>query len=454
MQRYLKRGCAVAIMLTFLLTMVPTSTTQAQTMFMGYTNGVQLFNTSGSSTGVTLTFYNPDGTTQASVPDTLAGNQSKTYFLINSTGSSNFKGSLVVTSSSQNIVSIANIAAPAGIANASVVGRSTGGTALRLPLLHKNNGGFYSWFSVQNAGNNNANITVNYSDSTSVTFNGLVPGAARTFYQANEAHNSAAFSAQITSGQPLIATVIQETPRMMLAYSGFTSAGPILPVFPLVNANNGGYVTGIQIQNNNSSSTQVTVSYQPTTVGTACTETQIIAANTSKTFALLVFDGDLTNNTGITTNCAAGQPFVGAAQVTANSAFSPLTAIVNQVNGSGFKAGSYAGFDTTVATHKVVFPLIMDRNGGYYTGFNIQHVGGPTSLVTCTFTNSSVTVPATLSNGQSLNHIQQNQIANGYVGSATCTAANSSVKLVGVVNELGNSVNLDQFLVYEGISLP
>lgn len=189
MQRSLKRGCGIAGLLAVLIAMLPASVTQAQTMFMGYTASVQLFNLSSSSTGVTLTFYNPDGTTQTPVPDTLTGNQSKTYFLINYSGSNNFKGSLVVTSNSQNIASLANIVAPGNIAAASVVGRSTGGTTLRLPLLHKNNGGFYTWFSVQNAGSSAANVTVNYSDSTSTSYNNLEVGAARTFYQANEAHN-------------------------------------------------------------------------------------------------------------------------------------------------------------------------------------------------------------------------------------------------------------------------
>jgi len=436
-----------------LLTIEPTSVVQAQTMFMGYTASVQLFNIAGSSTNITLTFYNPDGTTQASVTDTLQGNQSKTYFPVTSTGNS-FKGSMKATSSSQNIVSIANIVAPGSIAAAAVVGKSTGSTTVRLPLLNKNNGGFFTWFSVQNTGNSSANVSVQYSDNTNTSYNNLAAGAARTFYQANESHDSANFAAQITSAQPLVATVIQETPRVMLAYTGFTNAGPTLPVFPLVNTNNTGYVTGIQLQNNGSSSTNVTVSYQPSTAGTACTETQTIDASAVKTFALYVFDSDPNNNTGITTNCVAGQTFIGSAKVTTNSTSKPLAGIINQLNSNAFKAGAYTAFDVNAATHKVVFPLIMDRNGGYYTGFNVQHVGGSTSQVTCTFTNSSYTASANLSSGQSLNDIQLNKIANGYVGSATCTAANTGVKLVGVANQLGPGAAYDRFLVYEGINIP
>lgn len=66
----------------------------------------------------------------------------------------------------------------------------------------------------------------------------------------------------------------------------------------------------------------------------------------------------------------------------------------------------------------------------------------------------SVTVSANLSSGQSLTHIQNNQLANGYVGSATCTATDTSAKIVGIVNELGAGASYDRFLVYEGINIP
>ncbi len=453
MQRYWKRSCSIATLLAMLLSALYAFPSHAQTMFRGYTASVQLFNTSSSSTGITLIFYNPDGTQAGStVSDTLSGNQSKTYLALSTVGST-FKGSMVATSGSQNIVSVVNVVAPGSIAAAAYVGRSAGSTSLRLPLLNKNNGGFFTWFSVQNAGSSAASVSVTYSDSTSNSDPSLPSRAARTFYQANESHSAANFAAQITSGQPLVASVIQESPRVMLGYTGFTSSGPTLPVFPLVNTNNSGYITGLQLQNNGGSATSVTISYQPSAFGTACTETQTINSGAAKTFALYVFDTDLGNNTGITTNCVAGQTFVGSAKVTTNSANSPLTGIVNQLNNSTFKAGAYTAFDTNAATNKVVFPLIMDRNSSYYTGFNVQHVGGSTSSVTCTFTNSSVTVSDTLSNGQSLNHIQNNQIANGYVGAATCTAA-AGVKLVGVVNEVGPSTFLDQLLVYEGVSVP
>jgi len=74
----------------------------------------------------------------------------------------------------------------------------------------------------------------------------------------------------------------------MFAYTGFMAGSPN-PVMPLVNANNNGYVTGIQIQNIGTQPTDVTLSYTPSAAGSACTETQTIPAGQSKTFALAAF---------------------------------------------------------------------------------------------------------------------------------------------------------------------
>lgn len=461
MQRHWKSCCGLVVALLLLVATMPASVSYAQTMFMGYTIGVQLFNTSTNSTTVQLTFYNFDGTNQgAPIQDTLQGNQSRTYFPVNNTGTS-FKGSMVVYSASTNVASISNIVAPGGIAAAAVIGKSPGSTTVRLPILNRNNSGYFTWFSVQNTGTNPANITVTYSDNTTNSVNNLAVSAARSFFQSSETHNSANFAAQLTSGQPLVATVIQENPRLMLAYTGFTNAGPTHPVFPLVNINNPtpttGYITGIQLQNNGNSATTVTVSYQPSTAGTACTETfNNIAAGSVATFALTAFDSD-PSHLG-TTTCTAGQKFIGSARVTTNSTNQPLAGVVNQLNSSSFKAGAYTAFDPAQATNRVVLPLIQDRRGSnpqYNTGFNLQNVGTSNATVSCTFTNDDYVIPATvLAPGAALNDQQNGKIANDYAGSATCTASEAGAKIVAVVNELGNQVNLDQLLVYEGVNVP
>ena len=422
---------AVALALVFAAGVNP-SVTYAQGQ--GYTSGIQVQNLDAGPAAVTLTFYNQDGSTASQTSDTIPGNDSKTYFGTTLTAPSGFSGAAVI-SSDKPLASISNVLKNGFAAGAAYVGSNAGSTSVSLPLLMQNNSGYNTWFSLQNAGSATAAVTVSYSDGTSAS--GSIPvGAARVFNQATENHNAAIFSASISSDQPVVAVAVQERPASIAAYNGFTG-GSTNPVMPLINANNAGFRTGIQIQNTGSTSTDVTVTYTSPNAPT-CTETQSIAANASATFAFAAFTAD-----GI---CGGGR-FVGSARVTGNTGNHPLAAIVNQLSGTLLEA--YSGFDPAEASTTVRMPLIMDRNSGYFTGFSIMNVSSEATTVNCTFTKSSVTVSETLAPGASFAHNQNNQIAPRYVGSATCTAG---ANIVGVVNEFNPGQGTDLFLVYEGFN--
>ncbi|MGL4648326.1 MAG: hypothetical protein ACRC1H_02865 [Caldilineaceae bacterium] len=412
--------------------------------FDAYISGIQVANLDPSSAAsVALTAFNADGSQNGSpLSDSIPVNSSKTYFPIGNV-SPGFSGSIVI-SSNKNVAAISNILGDGGAAGASYVGRSGGSNTVLLPLLNKNNSGYTTWFSVQNAGGSDANITINYSSNVADVAATIKPGAAKVFYQNSEAHNIPTFAATITSSQPIVAAVIQESEGIMFAYTGF-AAGVPAPVFPLINANNSGYITGVQIQNAGNTATDVTLSYTPSpgaNNGTACTETQTIQPGASNTFALLAFN----RNAG-TENCANLARFVGSARVTANSANQPLVGVGNQLGTAN--GGAYVSFSDADAGQSVSMPLIMDRNGGYFTGFNVQNIGAAATNVNCTFSNSAVTVSANLAPGAALNDIQGNKLAAGYVGAATCTG-DAGAKLVAVVNQVKPS-SQDNFLVYEGV---
>lgn len=433
---------SILVILLFLFSTIPNSGLVFAGAFPSYTSGFQVQNLSSTQATVNITYYNPDGTTATTANDTIAANGSKTYFPIHAP--SGFGGSVVI-SSDQQIASVVNVLTGSGAkAGASYVGISQGGANLSLPLLMKNNSGYNTWFHLQNTGTADATVNVSYSDGTSVSGITIKPGAAKLFDQSTESHSAAVFSAQITSSQPVVAAVIEENPATMFAYTGFQS-GTTNPVMPLINANNSGYVTGVQIQNVGTTSTTVTVSYTPSAAGTACIETQTIPAGQSKTFALAAFAN------GSNSDCIAGAKFIGSARVTTNTSNQPLVAIINQLK-PGVNGEAYGSFDVANATSKVVLPLIMDRNSGWYTGFNVMNVGSSSTTVNCTFTGTSYTVSGTLSPGQALTAIQSNQISSGYVGSGVCQAANSTDKIVAVVNELNPAVG-DNLLVYEGINI-
>lgn len=402
--------------------------------------------------------YRPDGSIAVGpISDTLPPEMSATYFLSPHLGlpsDADLTGSLTVQTKGGRIVTLANLVETNYIAGGASIGQTSGSSTVRLPLLQNNNSGYYSWFSVQNVGNVETTVTVAYSDRKSVS-RAIKAQAAQPFFQILEGHGTnRVFSAKVTASQPLVVTVVQETLRNMLVYTGFGSAGSPYPVFPLINANNSGYFTGIQIQNNGSSSTNVTVSYSPApNNGTACSETRSIAANSSTNFALAVFAIGESDSPDQNSNCIDGAKFVGSAKVIYNSTGQNLTAVVNQANTNGPVASSYGGFDAGTFSSRVVMPLIMDRNSGWWTGFNIQHVGGPASNVTCTFSGTSYAISQFLNEGGVMNYLQNNQIGTGYVGAGDCIAANPSTRIVGIVNELGPNGLADQLLTYEAINV-
>ena len=149
--------------------------------------------------------------------------------------------------------------------------------------MANHDGGFNSWFTLQNATPSSTDVTVNYSDGITTTIT-LAAHASHNFYQNQEPHTSTLFAAEIASDEPVVAVVFQEDAGSLAAYSGFAS-GATNPVMPVINANNNGFNTDIQIQNTGDTDTSVTVSYLPSAAGTACTETQTIAANQTVTFA-------------------------------------------------------------------------------------------------------------------------------------------------------------------------
>ena len=399
-----------------------------------YNTGFQVANQSSTTANIVVTYYNQDGSVNASINDTVPANGSVTYFPIDA--SAGFNGSVVI-SSDQEVAAITNVLGDGTAFGASYESFSTGAASVNLPLIMRGNFGFNTWFNVQNTGTGaDANVTVSFAGQPTCNQSATIkPGAAATFDQTTHTCLPAGYvgAANITAtGADVVATVVQTGPAQLLAYNGFTSGAPE-PVMPLVQAKNFGYDTGIQIQNTGNQQTQVTVSYAPATAGSACTETKGIAAGASATFALQA-------------TCLQSQ-FVGAASVTGNSNSQPLVAIVNQTNFTD-KGSAYNGVDPAAASETVNFPLIMQANFGFFTGFNVYNVGGPVT-VNCTFSGAGApaNISQPLASGSALNAVQLG--ATPYVGSATCTAAGGSI--VGIANELGTGAG-DNFFAYGGFN--
>lgn len=443
---------AVALAGALLAAALPGGTAKAQSV--PFASGFQVQNLASVGATISMAFY-AEGTATtpvATVNDTITANGQKTYATLPSQVAAGFKGSAVI-SSDQKIAAIVNLVSPSLSSlslGSSYVGVTSGSRTAALPLLFKNFFGFNTFFSVQNVGQASTTITITYSNGQTDTAT-IPPGGSARFDQNTSAKLTNGFngSAVITSSASDIAAVVtQYDDSTSLTYNGF-AAGTTNPYFPLVNANNFGFITGIPIQNLGNAASDVTVTYTKSD-GTSCTERQNIPAKGTKYFALNAFGG--TPDAGTVENCPNTGAFVGSARVTANSGSVELVGIVNQLNAGTNKGGSYSSFNATSATSTVVYPLIQDRFFGYFTGISVVNVGTVATTITCTYSGTSVTqTSGQIAPGGSYTVVQNGAIASGYNGSGRCVANASGAKIVGIANQLFQG-SADTFFVYEGTS--
>lgn len=437
----------------------------ARAQSITFASGIQVQNLSSSQANISIAFYKlRDGTPAHQVEATVPANGQQVYATLPSAVQAGFDGSAVI-SSDQRIAATVNIVSPdlsLSFGGETYVGMTEGSQSVSVPLLFKKVAGFNTFVAVQNIGSTATNIEITYQNGKKETFNNLAPGASTRFDQGAVADTilPAGFvgAATITSSASDIAAVVTQVgPTTMLIYNGF-AAGAENPVFPLINANNGGFITGVAIQNAGTTDTNVTVSYTPSinpstgrAEGTACTETLTIPAKGSKNFAVDAFAKSVTGE-----NCANGALFVGSGRVTTNSANQPLVAIVNQLNSRTNKGGSYAAFDSASASNTVVYPLIQDlntANGPFFTGIAVYNAGTVDTDVTCTFTGQTAQQKRTaLKPGQTFSITQLGVFGGAYTGSGTCTAAATGAKIVGTANQVRVQGSQDTFFVYEGIT--
>ncbi len=194
---------------------------------------------------------------------------------------------------------------------------------------------------------------------------------------------------------------------------------------PLIMRANAGFSTWFNVQNAGSTDATVSVEYIPGSAGNAYTAPDVtIKPGASQTF----------DQAGL---AALGAKFVGSAVITSKNSV-PVVATVMQV-GAKTMLG-YNGF-TGAGSTVVSLPLIMSNNNGFFTGIQVQNVGGAPTTVTVDFgTNIAGTFnpaneTATLAPGASATFLQNTgQFSTPkYVGSATITSAQP---VVAIVNQL------------------
>lgn len=453
-----------ALMLTLLLALAATLSVSAQGPD-SYTTGFQVANLADTEAQIAIEFVDKNGTVVDTLDDQIPANEANTYYPLPADVPAGFDGSVVI-SSDQPLAAITNVLGTEGdtvgdFGGADYTGLNQTSDQVFIPQVMNNYFGIFTWFNVQNAGNQPVEVTVNYTGNLGSCSEGpvTIPAkAAHTFDQSqtNAACVTAGFlgaaTVQATNDtDEIVATVMQYNDQSLLAYNGFATNGAPELVIPFVSQQWYNSRTGIQMQNTGTQATNVTLTFYPSEgfPGQQCTQTLAIPAGGSTKFADTELFG--TGNCGPMSGAnQANYGFVGSAAVTANSTNQPLVGIVNTITTGTPNGADYNAAIPTEATSMVTFPQIMDRYFGIFTGFSVANVGTQQTEVTCTFVNSPLVVNQLVDPGAALTHVQLNEIADGYNGAATCTASGGDAMIVGIVSQLGGVPGADQLLYYEG----
>ena len=475
----MKKGLTILIAVAVVLSISGT-VLAARLQQVTYSSGFQVANLSATEDASIVVTYYPQGTgASVDVPDTIPAGGSVTYAAIHDEAGTPFNGSVVVTSS-QPVAAIANTLGSFPEYAAATGGFSAGAQSVSLPLVMCNNNGFDTWFNVQNAGAGDASITIDYVPGLSGTAGQdtatIGPGRAMTFDQKSGSSTASCGDglgttfvggATITSNEPVVATVMQINEasfKVLMGYNGFTGGADDVRA-PLVMANNGGFYTGIQVQNAGTSTTTVTIDFAANTVGTFNPTDLTFDVGGGGSATYLQAGNDGTNNWVEAT--AGEKRYVGAATITSDDG-TDLVAIVNQVLvGPPAFGTAYEAFGAADATANINVPLVMANNPGgtvvYYTGIQVQNVSttdgcavtiafGPNTVATGTAADLDFTLDA----GGSATYIQNDSdgindwaAIGRYVGSANVTAGCS---IVAIVNEFSPSFTGDQFYTFDAFN--
>lgn len=452
-----KISFALVALVLMVVALAPSS---ASAQITSYTADFQVVNLSETDTAtIIIEFYAKDGTVVASVPDTIAADSSKTYSPLPNTVPAGFDGSVMISSDAP-IAAITNVKSGDAKYGSSYSSFTGGSNSVSLPIINKAFYGINTWFNVQNTGGSPTTVTVSYSGTTCTENATIEPNAAATFKQATNACLPNAYNGAATitaaSGGEIAAIALQVADTGLFAYNGF-AIGSTFPVIPLVTSNVYNIHTGVQIQNQGGSATNVIVTYtaNPGT-GTNCTETATIPAGGAVAFTINALSFPSTNTTS---TCTKGQYWIGSARVTTNSTNQNLVAVVNQTNFVNKGGSSYGAFDPAAASKTIVMPLLMNAYN-IWTGFSVVNVGSA-DTVSCTYSGTAITVSKALSANASWDVQNVNGGTGGsatlpakYVGSGTCTVAGNGA-LLGVVNQANLNVapgTGDGTLTYEAVN--
>jgi len=402
------------------------------------TTGFQVANLSETNdANITIVYYNTDGTEAYTATDTITAGQSKTYLqaAMETELGDTFSGSVVI-SSNEEIAAIVNQNTKGDSRyNASYTGFTEGGDTFYLPVVLNNYYGWVTEISIQNAGSDPVNVTVNYSTSGCTdTATNLAAGAAVRFDNSESCSSGldANGSATISAPGPVVAVVnqINANGEKEQTYNGFAPADGGATLYnPIALKAYYTFNTAFQVQNISGAPMDICATYSDG-IDQVC-ETNV-ADGASAMF----------NQAGET----HADGFQGSAVIT-NTTGGNMVGIVNQASPSG-KASSFNMF--AEGATKWALPSLLKAYYEYNSGFQLQNISGGPVNITVTYSDGEVETAENVANGASAAFQQSVEgHVDGWNGSATVEATGA---IVVVVNQ-DAPANFDKQYSYNAVPL-
>jgi hypothetical protein len=263
------------------------------------------------------------------------------------------------------------------------VGVEQPNSQINVPLLHKNNYGFFSHLFVQNAGKTVTNITIEFKASPgqpgnncTTTYQNIPPNGRAVVVLSNVSCIGTWFvgSAFITNSANhalAVASTQHQGDSSITSISSYGGGTSNTIYAPLIQNNNYGWIAGIALQNASGGTNSLSATYYNQGGGSPCrTDTY---ASTGARIAHII------GAPGATCTTVASAIYSGSTL--------PVSAIINQA-----LPGTPTGTDyeaITTPTTNVYVPLWKNQPGTWISGLVVQNATGQSASITIRYYDTS-----------------------------------------------------------------
>ena len=430
-------------------------------------SGFQLQNlsTTAAATG-SIDFYDQSGTKVKTLDYSIPAKASKAYFVPDITGLPDSGRFSIVVSSSENLFALVNArtatgASPSVAATHSGLSSAEAGSPIYLPWVVCGYYNFNSMFAVQNAGDADTNITVEFYQSgqssvkKSYTFNNVKGGASVYLDMTKEPYKSdltpstangffgAVKAFSTANATPLVGALNDTNPAgsFLRSYNA-VKGGATKLIAPQVTANYYGYSTGITLQNPDPvNAANVTIRFYP---GGSTTAVTTYLGTVQPGSALPLY---LPSIAGMPTN------FNGTAVIESSI---PILGIANHDHVPSGPAASYNLIPESDAATTVYMPQVVRKYYSYESGYQFFNIGPEAVTVSVEFVKPDgtlvTTITHTIAAGAGLVYYlgdsRGDALGSNFNGGAKATVTSGNGKLIGIANFTNTILSGDVMQTY------